>query len=281
MQRIIGLTGGIATGKTTVSNYLKSNYNLPVFDADVYAREAVEVGSPILDAIASRYGSSILARDRSLNRRKLGEIIFNSPSDRQWLEQQIHPYVRQRFSEAIEKTNTEAIAARNGGDPPKPPLKTPSASLPPLAKACPERSRRGGVWGGSSATTFDHTEAIAARNGGDRGLVSEEQNWPEGQHTQGQSQSIALPTLVLVIPLLFEANLTHLPTEIWVAYCPRQLQLERLMARNNLSLEQARSRIDSQMDIEEKAARADVVLDNSSTREGLLEQVDESFEFLA
>ena len=229
MQRIIGLTGGIATGKTTVSNYLKSNYNLPVFDADVYAREAVEVGSPILDAIASRYGSSILARDRSLNRRKLGEIIFNSPSDRQWLEQQIHPYVRQRFSEAIEKTNREAIATRNGGD---------------------------------------------------RGLVSEKQSWPESQQAQGQSQSIALPTLVLVIPLLFEANLTHLPTEIWVAYCPRELQLERLMARNNLSLEQARSRIDSQMDIEEKAARADVVLDNSSTQERLLEQVDLlSFEF--
>mgnify|MGYP000542409127 CR=1 FL=1 len=80
-------------------------------------------------------------------------------------------------------------------------------------------------------------------------------------------------TVVLVIPLLFEAQMTDLVTEIWVVYCSVQ-QLERLMQRDNLTLEQARARIDSQMSIDEKCDRADVVLDNSSTLEALLKQVD-------
>jgi len=58
-KRIIGLTGNIATGKTTVTNYLASAYNLPILDADIYAREAVSLGSPILGAIAQRYGEEI------------------------------------------------------------------------------------------------------------------------------------------------------------------------------------------------------------------------------
>ncbi len=51
MKRLIGLTGGIATGKTTVANYLAESYKLPILDADIYARDAVAVGSPILNAI--------------------------------------------------------------------------------------------------------------------------------------------------------------------------------------------------------------------------------------
>jgi dephospho-CoA kinase len=97
LKRIIGLTGGIATGKTTVSNYLAHRYQLPVLDADIYAREAVQVGSPIHSKICDRYGSGVQLPDGTLNRKRLGEIVFSNPAQRQWLEQQIHPYVRDRF----------------------------------------------------------------------------------------------------------------------------------------------------------------------------------------
>jgi dephospho-CoA kinase len=56
-KNLIGLTGGIATGKSTVANYLATTYNLPILDADIYARDAVSVGSPILSQIAEKYGT--------------------------------------------------------------------------------------------------------------------------------------------------------------------------------------------------------------------------------
>ena len=71
-QRIIGLTGGIATGKSTVSTYLQQQYHIPVLDADDYARQAVEPGSPILTAVAQRFGSTMLQPDGSLDRSRLG-----------------------------------------------------------------------------------------------------------------------------------------------------------------------------------------------------------------
>jgi dephospho-CoA kinase len=68
--------------------------------------------------------------------------------------------------------------------------------------------------------------------------------------------------------------MTDLVTEIWVVSCSPEQQLHRLIERDRLSLEHAQSRLDSQLPIEEKIARADVVLNNSSTREALLKQVD-------
>ncbi|MBD0335433.1 MAG: dephospho-CoA kinase [Cyanobacteria bacterium Co-bin13] len=100
-QRIIGLTGGIATGKSTVSEYLQTQHKIPVLDADHYARAAVEPGSPILAAIAHRYGPTILQPEGSLNRVRLGEIVFNDAAEKRWLEQQIHPFVRQQFAQAM------------------------------------------------------------------------------------------------------------------------------------------------------------------------------------
>lgn len=101
VQRIIGLTGGIATGKTTVSRYLQSHYGLPILDADVFARQAVEPGSAILPAIAQRYGATVLNPDGTLHRRQLGQIIFQDPQEKQWIEQQIHPFVRQQFTQGM------------------------------------------------------------------------------------------------------------------------------------------------------------------------------------
>jgi dephospho-CoA kinase len=98
-QHIIGLTGGIATGKTTITNTIAEHYDLTILDADIYAREAVAIGSPILATIVDRYGFGILRDDGSLDRSSLGNIIFTNEVERHWLEAQIHPFVRQRFQQ--------------------------------------------------------------------------------------------------------------------------------------------------------------------------------------
>ncbi len=88
-------------GKTTISDYLATVHHIPILDADVYAREAVEPGAPVLAEIVERYGSGLLLPDGTLDRHRLGDIIFSSPPERLWLEQQIHPYVRDRLLEAL------------------------------------------------------------------------------------------------------------------------------------------------------------------------------------
>lgn len=187
-KRLIGLTGGIATGKTTVSNYLRQKYRLPILDADVYAREAVSGNSPILQNIFDRYQDKVRSADGTLNRAALGEIIFNQPKEKQWLESQIHPYVRDRFQQELQRTIDD--------------------------------------------------------------------------------------TIILDIPLLFEANLTDTVSEIWVVSCDRSKQIDRLQQRNNLTQAQAEARIDSQLPLAKKAAAADVVLDNNYDIDHLLSQVD-------
>ncbi|MBW4509957.1 MAG: dephospho-CoA kinase [Scytonematopsis contorta HA4267-MV1] len=187
-KRIIGLTGGIATGKSTVANYLAKTYDLPIFDADIYSREAVTLGSPILQKISQRYGKEILLENGELNRPKLGKIIFNNQEERLFIESLIHPYVRDKFIQEIAASSKYIV--------------------------------------------------------------------------------------VLVVPLLFEAEMTELVTEIWVVWCSPEKQLERLMQRNNLSNSEAQERINSQMPLSEKAALADVVLDNSTNEDALFKQVD-------
>ncbi len=100
-QCVIGLTGGIATGKSTVSNYLAHHHGLPILDADLYAREAVAPGTEILAAIAQRYGPTLFKNDGTLNRPALGQIIFTDSTEKDWLEAQVHPFVRQRFADQM------------------------------------------------------------------------------------------------------------------------------------------------------------------------------------
>ncbi|MGF1603109.1 MAG: dephospho-CoA kinase [Thermosynechococcaceae cyanobacterium] len=190
-RRRIGLTGGIATGKTTVADYVRTHYTLPILDADRYAREAVLPESPILITIAERYGADLVRLDGTLDRPRLGEIIFVDQAERRWLEAQIHPFVCDRIHQDLQ--------------------------------------------------------------------------------THGQA-----PTVVLVIPLLFEAQMTDLVSEIWVVSCERVQQQQRLMDRNQLTLEQANARIESQMPLSEKLAQADVVLDNAQDLATLHQQVDEA-----
>ncbi len=188
-RRVIGITGGVGMGKSTVSNYLGAR-NLPVLDADLYARDAVMLGSPILGHIIDRYGTSLLRPDGNLDRPCLGKIIFSNTAEKLWLEQQIHPYVRDRITTELQKLTRDIV--------------------------------------------------------------------------------------VVVVPLLFEAQMTDLVTEIWVVRSDLAQQQQRMMERDRLSLPQAQARINSQMAIEQKVAQADVVLDNSTTLENLYQQIDQA-----
>lgn len=96
----IGLTGGIATGKSTVASMLLRK-GAPLVDADVIAREVVEPGSPVLSRVAERFGSDILLPDGSLNRKKLGAIVFADPAQRKALESLLHPPIRALMKERM------------------------------------------------------------------------------------------------------------------------------------------------------------------------------------
>jgi len=97
---VVGLTGGIGSGKTTVSD-LFANLGITIADADVVARTVVEPGRPAHFAIKDRFGGSILLEDGFLNRAKLRQIIFSKPEDRRWLERQTHGPIMQMLGEII------------------------------------------------------------------------------------------------------------------------------------------------------------------------------------
>lgn len=188
-MKIIGLTGGIATGKTTVSNYLAEKYAIPVFDADIFAREAVKNNSPIFISLINRYGQDILLDNNTINRAQLGKIIFNNYREKQWLENQIHPFVYDCFKSLIPLLNHEIV--------------------------------------------------------------------------------------IFSIPLLFEAKMTDLVSEIWVVTCDYERQLKRLQQRNNFSEQEAIARINSQMPLAEKEKLADIIIDNNRDLSHLTKQIDE------
>lgn len=101
--RVIGLTGGIATGKSTVARFFAER-GVPVLDADQLARDAVLPGSPALDEIVARFGSEVLTKEGVLDRKRLGTIVFSNPEKRRMLEEILHPEIRKlgdaRISEA-------------------------------------------------------------------------------------------------------------------------------------------------------------------------------------
>ena len=97
---LIGLTGGIAAGKTTVAGHWVSLGGIEI-DADKLAREVVEPGTKGLEQVKQVFGSSGLNADGSIDRQKLGELVFNDPEKRLALEGIIHPLLRQRASELL------------------------------------------------------------------------------------------------------------------------------------------------------------------------------------
>ncbi len=195
-QRRIGLTGGIASGKSSVGHLLAAR-GLPVLDADAYAREALAPGSPGTRAVAERYGEQVVAEGAgergeplpALDRGALGRIVFNDAAELRWLEQLVHPLVRRRFAAELER----------------------------LRQA---------------------------------------------------------PAVVLMIPLLFEAGLDTLCSEIWLVDCDEDQQLQRLMDRDGLTESEARARLAAQWPLARKRALATVVLDNRGGPDALAPQVE-------
>ena len=197
-QRRIGLTGGIATGKSSVGRHLEE-LGIPVLDADLFAHDALAPGGEGETAVLQRYGKRISTQYESseenpkftsrINRRALGSIVFNEPEERQWLEQLVHPYVHACFDEALAQLRDK-------------------------------------------------------------------------------------PTVALMIPLLFEANITTRCSEVWVVHCRPEQQLERLQLRNGISKKEAIARIQTQWPMEKKLSLSDTSINNSGTQKSTRLQVE-------
>lgn len=181
MALVIGLTGGIASGKSTVSSILKEK-GITVIDADIEARLAVEKGEEAYDEIIAFFGEEILQKNGSINRAKLGSIIFHEEEKRLKLNSIVHPAVRKRMltkrDEAIE--NGEQL-------------------------------------------------------------------------------------VIMDIPLLFESKLTYMVDKTVLVYVDENIQLQRLMERNQLSKDEALARIQSQMPLADKIKLSDAVINNNGT----------------
>ena len=188
--RVFGLTGGIASGKSTVAERLRQ-HGVLVIDADVLAREAVLPGTAALEEIRRTFGEHVIAADMTLDRKAVGELVFNDAEAREKLNAIVHPQVgalfRKRVAEATER---------------------------------------------------------------------------------------GVPLVCYDVPLLYERGLDqHLHPVVVVRVSP-ELQCERLMRRSGLSEAQARARIAAQMPLQDKARRADFVIDNDGSIEQTREQVD-------
>ncbi|KAG7442853.1 CoaE-domain-containing protein [Guyanagaster necrorhizus] len=186
---VVGLTGGIATGKSTVSGLLRDK-GVPIVDADIIARKVVEPGTTGLKQIVKYFGEVVLFPDGSLDRKKLGSVIFNDESKRKRLNTILHPAIRRMM-----------------------------------------------VW-----------EVV--------------KHWLCGKKY-----------CVLDVPLLIEGPLWKWVAQVAVVYCPEEIQLERLVQRDGSTREDASARLSSQLSIVDKVKYADVVIDNSGTRENLESQV--------
>ena len=177
MPKIIGLTGVIATGKSTVSELLTA-YWFKVVDADIASRKAVKKGSKGLDQIREKFGQEAIDDNGEMNRKYVGELVFNNPEQRIELNKIVHPIVRE--------------------------------------------------------------------------IMEEEKN-----HYLNEGYNV-----IMDIPLLFENDLQDTVDEVWVVYTSESIQIERLMERNDLSQEDAKARVYSQISIDKKSRMADHVIDN-------------------
>ena len=186
---VIGLTGGIASGKSTVSNFLRE-LGAVVIDADAIARQLANPQQPLWQKFVERFGEAVLLADKSLDRKKIGAIVFADKAQRRWLDKVSHPL--------IEKELRRLLAA----------CKAQQAEI-----------------------------------------------------------------VVLDVPLLYEVQWDKLTDEVWVVYVDEQTQLERLQRRDAMPESLARQRIAAQLPLEEKARKADFVIDNMGLQEKTKEQV--------
>jgi dephospho-CoA kinase len=107
---VAGLTGGIATGKSTVTAIF-AEAGARIIDADAIAREAARKGSPVYDDIVAHFGSRILLGDGEIDRKQLAAVIFSDPSEQRALERMVHPQVREETDRRLERIQQDTPAA--------------------------------------------------------------------------------------------------------------------------------------------------------------------------
>jgi dephospho-CoA kinase len=203
MTRVVGLSGGIGTGKSTVARLL-ARAGAIVIDADAIVHRLQAAGSPLLDELATAFGPEVIGPEGALDRKRLADLVFRDPAARARLNAIVHPRVGAEMARALE-------AARQAG-----------AAL-----------------------------------------------------------------VVLDIPLLFEGRVTGRSgasalefDDTVLVYAPRELQIERAVARDEGTREDIERRLAAQLPIEEKRALADHVIDNSGSLEETERQVRALFEVL-
>lgn len=180
MKRI-GLTGGIASGKSLIVDMLRREH-IPVIDADELSRQVTAPWSPGLVEVLKRFGSEYALPDGSLDRKKLGGLIFNDPKAREDLEKITHPLIGEAMLDSFAALESAGHAA-----------------------------------------------------------------------------------CVYCAPLIFEKNLEYFFDAVLLVYCDEETQIQRLIKRDNLSLEQAQLRISSQIPLNEKRSKTIYQIDNSNS----------------
>lgn len=193
-MKIIGLTGGIASGKSTVTRTLL-DLGAIIIDSDELAHNIMKPYKPAWKDIVKIFGTEILNPDETINRDRLGQIVFNDPDKLRELNQITHWRIAERYKEDLRLIRKE-----------KP-------------------------------------EAI----------------------------------VVMEIPLLYETHAERICDEVWVVWVDRETQMERLMQRDGISREDALKRIEAQMDLDEKARLADVVIDNRHSIEATNEAATKNY----
>jgi len=193
-QRRIGLTGGIASGKTTITNYIRKHKKIPILDADNFSRELIKPNTYGYKRILEYFGNQIIDNtnnsEKAINRKLLRNIIFKHSESKKWIEKLLHPLIKEK-----------------------------------MIQEC-------------------------------------------SQYKNNQ-------TIVMVIPLLFEAKFEDICTEIWLVKCPRELQKNRLITRYKISEQEAYELINFQLSFEEKSKLSDIILDNSDDQKKWINTIRE------
>ena len=193
-QRRIGLTGGIASGKSTITNYIREHKNIPILDADNFSRELTKPNTYGYKQIIEYFGNQIIDNknnsEKAINRILLKKIIFQHAESKAWIEKLLHPLIKEKMIEEC------------------------------------------------------------------------------SQYKNNQ-------TIVLVIPLLFEAKFEDLCTEIWLVKCPKEIQKKRLIKRDKISENESLEIINLQLSFEEKRKLSDVILDNSDDQNKWVNKIKE------
>jgi len=106
---IVGITGGIGSGKSAVTELLEQQ-GITIVDADIVARQVVEPGTPALKEIERHFGTSVINQEDGLDRQKLRAIVFDNPQERKWLEALLHPLIREEILLQLSQSNSHYTA---------------------------------------------------------------------------------------------------------------------------------------------------------------------------